>query len=115
VTGTTRNVQNRDPNATDDAVALRIVFEPVYRQVLPGVDVTVPVGLSYSPRGRSSVVGAFAVDKGGDMTLGVTATYLETWRGTLAMTHFYGRSAPTGFAQSLGDRDNVSFTLRTTF
>jgi hypothetical protein len=115
VTSTTRNAQNRDPNASDDAVALRMVFEPVYRQVLPGVDVTVPVGLSYSPRGRSSTVGAFAVDKGGDMNLGLTATYLETWRATLALTHFYGRVAPTGYAQSVGDRDYVSVTLRTTF
>ena len=115
VTGTTRNAQNRDPNATDDAVALRMVFEPVYRQIFPGVDVSVPVGLSYSPRGRSSVVGAFAVDKGGDMNLGLTATYLETWRATLALTHFYGSVAPTGYVQNLGDRDYVSFTLRTTF
>ena len=115
VTGTTRNAQNRDPNATDDAVALRMVFEPVYRQIFPGVDVSVPVGLSYSPRGRSAVVGAFAVDKGGDMNLGLTATYLETWRATLAVTHFYGWVAPTGYVQNLGDRDYVSFTLRTTF
>jgi len=115
VTGSTRNAQNRDPNATDDAVALRMVFEPVYRQIFPGVDVSVPVGLSYSPRGRSAVVGAFAVDKGGDMNLGLTATYLETWRATLAVTHFYGWVAPTGYVQNLGDRDYVSFTLRTTF
>jgi hypothetical protein len=113
VTSTTRNPQNRDPNATDDAAALRMVFEPSYRQVFPGVDLTVPMGLSYSPRGRSSVVGAFAVDKGGDMNLGLTAKYLETWFGTLAVTHFYGSVAPT--AQNLGDRDYVAFTLRTTF
>lgn len=113
VTSTTRNPQNRDPNATDDALALRMVFEPSYRQVFPGVDLTVPMGLSYSPRGRSSVVGAFAVDKGGDMNLGLTAKYLETWFATLAVTHFYGSVAPT--AQNLGDRDYVAFTLRTTF
>lgn len=115
VTGTTRNAQNRDPNATKDAVAFRMVFEPVYRQVFPGVNVTIPVGLSYSPRGRSSAVGAFAVDKGGDMNLGLTATYLEAWYATLALTHFYGGFAPTGYGQNLGDRDYVSFTLRTTF
>jgi hypothetical protein len=115
VTGTTRNAQNRDPNATDDAVALRTVFEPTYRQVFPGVDITVPMGLSYSPRGRSSAVGGFAVDKGGDMNVGLTVTYLETWRATLALTHFYGKVAATGYAQNLGDRDYVAFTLRTTF
>ena len=49
------------------------------------------------------------------MNLGLTATYLETWRATLALTHFYGRVASTGYAQNLGDRDYVSFTLRTTF
>jgi hypothetical protein len=113
VTSTTRNPQNRDPNATNDAVAMRMVFEPSYRQVFPGVDLTVPMGLSYSPRGRSSVVGGFAVDKGGDMNLGLTAKYLETWFATLSVTHFYGSVALT--AQNLGDRDYVAFTLRTTF
>jgi hypothetical protein len=113
VTSTTHNPQNRDPNTTNDAVAMRMVFEPSYRQVFPGVDLTVPMGLSYSPRGRSSVVGGFAVDKGGDMNLGLTAKYLETWFATLAVTHFYGSVAPT--AQNLGDRDYVALTLRTTF
>jgi hypothetical protein len=117
-----RNAPTLDPGATTDAVALRVVYEPSYRQVLPGVDITVPVGASYSPRGRSSVVGAFAVDKGGDLNVGLTAAYLEVWRATLTITHFYGHVAPGTdaqnhftFAQSLGDRDYISFTLRTTF
>jgi hypothetical protein len=54
LTHITRNASALDPGATTDAVALRVVYEPSYRQVLPGVDITVPVGASYSPRGRSS-------------------------------------------------------------
>jgi hypothetical protein len=117
-----KNQQALDPNSTIDAVALRLVYEPAYRQVAPGLDMTVPVGLGYSPRGRSSVVSSFAVDKGGDITIGLTANYLETWRASLLYTHYYGRVAPAtdaerhySYAQSLGDRDFISFSLRTTF
>lgn len=122
LTHITLNPRALDPNATTDAVAFRVVYEPSYRQLLPGVDITVPVGASYSPHGRSSVVAAFAADKGGDINVGLTAAYLEVWRGTLSVTHFYGRVAPNSdaqghfnYSQSLGDRDYVSMTLRTTF
>jgi hypothetical protein len=56
------------------------------------------------------------------MNVGLTAAYLEVWRATISVTHFYGHVAPGSdaqnhfnFAQSLGDRDYISFTLRTTF
>ena len=117
-----KNPQALDPHSTVDAVAVRLVYEPAYRQVVPGWEITVPVGLGYSPRGRSSVIPGFAVDKGGDMNIGLTANYLETWRASLSYTHYYGSVAPATdaqrhftYAQSLADRDFVSFSLRTTF
>ena len=53
----TRNPAALDPDTTRDAWGIRMVYEPAYRQALPGIDLTVPVGVGYFPKGTSSVVG----------------------------------------------------------
>ncbi len=117
-----------DPNGTRDAWAFRGVFEPSYRQVLPGLDLSVPVGLGFAPRGsRSLAVGpAFPPAGGGDVSIGLNGVYLDAWRFSLSYTHFFGpkdvfmTTSPTGlnaftYQQSLADRDFIAFSLRTTF
>ena len=114
-----------DPNATRSATALRAVFEPTYRQVASGVDLGVPIGLGYSPRGSRSMAlgpGAFPSDGGGDFSIGLDGSYLDRWRFGLSYVHYFG---PVGtflnsanaftYKQSLADRDFVSLALRTTF
>lgn len=119
-----------DPNATRDAVSLRFVFEPTYRQVLPGLDLGVPVGLGWTPKGSRSVIGPFAqpAEGGGDVTLGVNGTYDQVWKFNVAYTRFFGNAAPLldqpanpatppsfTYQQSRKDRDFVSLTVRRSF
>jgi hypothetical protein len=119
-----------DPNATRDAVSLRFVFEPTYRQVVPGLDLGVPIGLGWTPDGSRSVLGPFAspAEGGGDATLGLNATYDQVWKLNLAYTAFFGRAAPLldqpanpatppsfTYQQSRKDRDFVSFSVRRSF
>jgi hypothetical protein len=118
----TKNRNALDPNATDDGVGLRLVYTPTYRQVFPGVDLSVPMGLSYFPMGKSSVVGGFGPHKGGDMNIGVNATYLDRVTFGLTYTHFYGPEDTTldsashfTFKQSQKDRDYLAFSVKTTF
>lgn len=121
-TSVTRNAAMLNPNADKSATALRVVYSPTYRQILPGVDVSVPMGFSYT-RGRSSAVGAgFGVDRGGDMNIGVTATYLNGWILALNYTHYYGPEGTTldaannaQYKQALKDRDFISLSIRNTF
>jgi hypothetical protein len=85
----------------------------------------VPVGLSYFPRGRSSVITAFGPDKGGDVSIGVSGEYMSTWNFGLNYTHFYGAAgnatAVQGqgsvftFRQNFKDRDFISLSVRRTF
>jgi hypothetical protein len=111
-----------NPNADRSATALRMVFAPSYRQALPGLDLTPSLGIGWG-WGKSSAVGpAFAVDKGGDLTLGLGAVYLGSWNANLAYTHYLGPEGPTldnnsnaQFTQALKDRNFVSLSLRTTF
>lgn len=114
-----------DPNSTRDATAFRLQVEPTYRQVLPGVDLSVPISIAYSPKGsRSRALGpALPPEKGGDFTVGVSGSYLDAWRFSLAYTHFFGPEAPIlagvppafSYRQFLKDRNFLMFSLRRTF
>lgn len=114
-----------DPNSTRDAYALRMVFEPNYRQALPGLDLSVPLGLGYAPRGSRSRAlgpGAFPADNGGDLSIGLNGTYLSDWRFSLAYTHYFGAEKTFldstnsfSYGQSLKDRDFIAMSLRRTF
>ncbi len=123
-----RNCDVIDSKSTRDAVALRLLFEPTYRQVVPGVDLSIPMGIGYAPKGSRSRAlgpGAFPAENGGDITLGVNATYLDGWRFTLSMTHYYGGTQPFlvnsgpvpnySYGQTMKDRDFVAFSVRRTF
>jgi hypothetical protein len=118
----TKNPSALDPGATDDGVGLRLVYTPTYRQVFPGVDLSVPVGISHFPMGKSSVVGGFGAHKGGDFNIGVNATYLDRVTFGLTYTHFYGPEDTTldsaghfNFKQAQKDRDYLAFSVKTTF
>jgi hypothetical protein len=118
----TDNRNALDPNATDDGIGLKLVYTPTYRQVMPGIDLSVPVGVSYFPMGKSAVVGSFGPDKGGDVNIGVSATYLDRVTFGLTYTHYYGpedtnlnSASQFNYKQSLKDRDYVAFSVKTTF
>ncbi|MDF1552935.1 MAG: DUF1302 domain-containing protein [Deferrisomatales bacterium] len=122
VTSITKNSDVVDPNAERTGLGFRMVYEPTYRQVMSGLDLSVPVGLAYFPKGRSMVVSNFGPDNGGDMSLGLNATYLDVWRFALNYTHFYGPAEGAldsethlSLKQSLADRDFVAFSVRRTF
>ena len=126
----TKSCAALDPNATRDAVSLRLVFEPTYRQVLSGLDLGVPVGLGWTPKGSRSVIGPFAypAEGGGDFTLGLNGTYDQAWKFNVAYTKFFGNAAPLldlpanpatppsfTYQQSRKDRDFVSISVRRSF
>lgn len=130
LTHVVRNGDKIDPNAERDAWGWRFVFSPMYRQVMPGLDIAVPISLSYNPHGKSSVVSVFnntGIDKGGDFSIGLDGSYLDDWRFTLNYTMFYG---PKGLFQNglngtttqvktfqnyFADRDFISLSIRRTF
>ena len=118
----TENRAALDPGATDDGVGIKLVYTPTYRQVFPGVDLSVPMGISYFPMGKSSVVSSFGPDQGGDMNIGVSATYLDRVTLGLTYTHYYGPEDTVlnaanrfNFKQSLKDRDYLAFSIKSTF
>jgi hypothetical protein len=125
VTSITAHADHLDPAAQRDAWSLRAVLTPSYRQVMPGLDIDVPIGIGYT-NGRSGALGpAFGPDNGGDLSVGLSGRYLDVWNISLNYTHYYGKEAPgsrmTGsvtqftYAQTFKDRDFLAFSLRRTF
>ncbi|WP_343067026.1 DUF1302 domain-containing protein [Nitrospirillum iridis] len=92
------------------ATKARVLFEPRYFQILPNLDLTVPMGLGYNITGHS--FSYYAQNAGaGDLTLGVTATYRSVWKANLTLTHYIG--APS--QQLLADRDFIALGVERTF
>lgn len=123
-----RNPAALDPNTTRDALAFRVVLSPTYYQVLPGLDVSVPIGLGYNPKGKSSALFAFngGVEHGGDFSIGITGEYEQTWQFGLNYVHYIGReqsflippndnAAFLSYGQPLRDRNFLSLNVKRTF
>jgi len=127
VTSITSHADHLDPNASRDAWGMRFVYTPTYRQLRPGLDIDLPLGIGYTPKGKSGVFGSvFGPDKGGDISFGIGGRYEDTWHFSLSVTHYYGAAAPTAipgpgggavytYKQALKDRDFASVSLRRTF
>ncbi|MCK6401315.1 MAG: DUF1302 domain-containing protein [Sphaerotilus natans subsp. sulfidivorans] len=115
------------PNGSRDVVRLQVLFEPVYYQVVSGLDLRVPVGLSFTPKGSRNQAGAVAgVENGGALNIGITATWLDSWRIGLNATHYFGKTntlfSPVGpatqawnYGQPMRDRDHISLVVNRTF
>ena len=122
----TDNKDQLDPEATRDASALQFIFTPEYFQVAPGLDLQMPIGVSYGLSGRSSVNGAlFPANHGGNISVGLKAEYQKTWQASLGFTHYYGPDGSIikydtavpelSYNNFHGDRDFVSLSVQRTF
>lgn len=129
--GSGQGIGGLDPNTTKGAFAFRMLFSPAYFQVLPGLDLEVPIGVGYNFGGRSSAIFNFAggASSAGDYSIGLKGKYQNTWNIALTYNDFFGtvgtftRTLVPGsgsprelsFAQTLADRANVSFSVSRTF
>jgi hypothetical protein len=117
-----------DPNTTRDAAALRLIFEPSYFQVVPGLNLGVPIGLGWNFVGRSSSIFNWngGSSRGGDYSVGLNATYNTDWNASLTYTGFFGAAdgfltpanSPTpmlSYKQVYKDRNFLSLTLKRSF
>jgi hypothetical protein len=120
-----------DPNTTKGAFAFRMLFEPQYFQVAPGLDLSIPIGLGYNFGGRSQAVGNFAggTSQAGDYSIGLKGKYQNAWNFALTYSDFFGdaktftqpitvgTASPRqlSFGQTLADRANLSLTVSRTF
>lgn len=111
-----------DKGRTRDASIVQFTYTPTYRQALPGLDLSVPIGARYTLSGRSSVT-AWGPRHTGNASIGLDGNYLNVWQFSLNYNHYMGSSVPLtdyrtaafGDGNALGDRDFISLSLRRTF
>jgi hypothetical protein len=119
-----------DELRTRDASALQVIYSPTYRQALPGLDISVPVGLRYALHGNSSITGqSWGARHTGSATLGLDGTYQGVWQLAINYNKYLGKTEPfvnyqpllTGgqavysSGNPLADRDYLSLSIRRTF
>ena len=112
--GFSKNRENFTPGTQHMALGLRTVSSVTYYSVLPGLDVTPNIGLGYNFMGKAPDTAAFnntGIDRGGDITLGVSFLYLSKWSGGLSYTRYI---APPG-RDLYADRDFLAFNVERTF
>lgn len=121
-TSVTKNRIALNPNADRDAWNIRMIYEPQYRQVLPALDISVPIGVGYGIGNSTAVGNAFLGHKVGDVSVGLSGAYLQVWRFGLNYTHFFGPEGlfvdaanHASYKQSLKDRDFISVSVSRTF
>jgi hypothetical protein len=115
-------------NTTEDAWALRMVFEPTYFQVFTGMDLSVPLGVGWNMAGRSSAIANFngGSSAAGDLSIGLKGVYRTVWTIGLNYVKYFGSEetftvphndpAPhLSFDQTLADRDFISFYISRAF
>lgn len=117
-----------DAGRTRDATALQFIYTPTYRQALPGLDLSVPVGLRYIVDGRSSIT-PWDAKGNGSFNIGLTGDYLAVWQFALTFTRYIGKAVPFvdygpqlaggspifGLGNPLADRNNIALSVRRTF
>ncbi|WP_428422783.1 DUF1302 domain-containing protein [Methylibium sp.] len=119
--------QMLDTGRTRDATAIQLVYTMTYRQVLPGLDINIPLGVRYTIDGNSSVT-SWDAKKIGSWTLGLAGNYLGAWQLSASYTNYFGKAAPyinyapanggppnLGLGNSLADRDFLALSVSRTF
>jgi len=120
------NADQLDPLATKDASAIQFIFTPDYFQVMPGLDMQVPIGFGFGIEGRSSVNGVlFPSEHGGNVSVGLKGDYNRMWRFSMTYNKYLGDAGsviqydapvPTlSYENFHGDRDFISLSVQRTF
>jgi hypothetical protein len=82
--------------------------------VLPGLDVSVPIGLGWNFMGLAPDTQGFnttGIDRGGDLTIGLSGTFQNVWTGGISYTRYISPPARDPYA----DRDFVQFNVERSF
>ena len=110
-----RNGDKVDTSLNKTSYGGRIVFTPTWYQVVSGVDLSLPLNLGWSIKGKSVIDTAFpfsgSPDHGGEFIIGLTGVYLNKWTANLSFITYLGDAS----TQPLIDRDYMRFSLQASF
>jgi hypothetical protein len=112
----TENEDMLDPEADKFAWEMKGVYTPQWNQVLPGLNLSLPMGFTYVGDSLTSAANSFFPYRGGgDLNVGIGGTYLNVWDFELSYRHFYGSVGDPEDGNPWVDRNYVSFFVRRAF
>jgi hypothetical protein len=96
------------------ALGFRALGQLTYYEVLPGLQLNPYIGLGWNFMGLAPDTPGFndtGIDRGGDLTIGISALYLVNWQAGISYTNYI---APPG-RNPYADRDFVALNVERTF
>jgi hypothetical protein len=100
------------PGRQATAAATEFIITPNYYSVLPKLDISFPIGITYDFLGRSEVDGTMNHGTGA-FTLGVSATYRTTWIAAITYKDYLGKADTS--LNPLADRGYLNLNIQHTF
>jgi hypothetical protein len=113
----TNNKDALIPDRSPNAVGLQVEIIPEYYNVLPQLNITFPIGLTWYPTGDSQIDSSMNAGTG-VLDIGVTGTFKTVWIAGLTYQDYLGSTSvisDTGSKQKLADRGFVSLFIQHTF
>jgi hypothetical protein len=111
----TRNEAARDTNTSRTTFGASLQFEPGWYQVMPDLDISVPLTLAYNFNKKPSAVdpgfNGTGAARGGNLSVGLKFTYANGIKGGIYYTKFVGPDGKNPF----GDRDFIALNLNYSF
>lgn len=98
----------------DWAWGLSVLFIPEYFQVFAGVDMKLPISVSYVFGNNEPAIGNGGNPKVGTASIAAEFTIRQEWIVSATYNMFYGE-AENGLLGLVTDRDNIAFTIKRTF
>lgn len=106
---------NGSLNRSSTAAQLQFVVTPTYYNVIPDLQIGLPVGMEYNFYGRS-MVDSTENNGTGNVNFGVTATYRTTWIASITYNRYIGAANPLLQGEpSTADRDFLLLNLQHSF
>jgi len=111
----TANCELLDVRVKEDEVVSTIgfAFQPIWFQVRPGWDLTLPVAMSYTIDGKKSPFTFGGDEERGSGSFGAELLVDQTWTVNARYNIYFG-PVRAGIGGLLKDRDNISITFKRT-
>ena len=105
-----RNAVAIDPGANRHSRSIQILFTPSWSEVLPNLDLSLPVSLSYSPKAQTPLPGVTSTYKGSRLSIGASAVYQKAWNADFSYMHYFEESTSPS-----RDRNFLWLSIRRSF
>jgi hypothetical protein len=105
-----RNKAAFSPDRSNFALSVEANFDPRFFEVLPNLDIALPIGFACGLAGNSGINEGQNANAG-NVQIGLEADFRTVWEGRLTYTRFFGSPE----RQPLADRDFISVSIQRTF